>query len=413
MEFGPIIKYYRLKSGITQAELADGICSIPHLSKIENNAYSVNKETAALLMERLGLDMNEEVERYGILQERLEEFTDAIFYYELDKAKEIKDQLELDEEYYSKTNLVQLYHIYMARFFTTQYDFNSVESHLSIVEKNRANLSPVEELLYRHVYGSVLFAKGKHRESLDYLLGIRNSTASINSYISMKELSYQIALCYSVLGQRDNSIPYAHEALQFYIEKNNFIRTLHSQILLAINYESMNLFEEAKKLYISILRNTKLLNLENLYYHNLYNYSLLLISTKEFKKAIINIEKCISYFEEDSEDHILAIIELVKIFIEVDNKNPEIDSYLKKLNTFKNTKDVPKKMKLLIKEVELNLAGDQDKQINFLEKEVMPFLEKNNDELFLRHYSLILAKMYDSKGSLSKALSYYRKYNIN
>ncbi|MDQ0207773.1 helix-turn-helix domain-containing protein [Alkalicoccobacillus murimartini] len=412
MEFGPIIKYYRLKSGITQAELADGICSIPHLSKIENNAYSVNKETAALLMERLGLDINDEVERYGVLEERLEEFIDALFYFELDKADELRLELEVDEEYYSKTNLVNLYHIYMGRYFFTKLDINSAQIHLQILERNRSNLSPIEELLFGYISGSTFYQKGKYREALDYYLKLKTNNISSNTSISMKEISYQIALCYSALGQSENSIPYAQEALYFYKEKDNFIRIIHTQMLQAINYESIKLYEEAKNNYNAILRNTKLLNLEDLYFKCLFNYSLLLSETNEHTKAIKYFKMCINYFKDQSEGQIIAIIELAKVLIKADIKNNELENYIEQLKKYKETENITKRTKLLIKEQILNYEKDSEKIYSFYEKELIPFIEKSKDEIYFRHYTLSLAKWYDSKNDITMAHRYYKLYSL-
>ena len=55
MEFGALIKFYRTQRGMTQSELAKGICSVPHLSKIENNSKEANEETISLSTKRLQL----------------------------------------------------------------------------------------------------------------------------------------------------------------------------------------------------------------------------------------------------------------------------------------------------------------------------------------------------------------------
>ena len=60
MKIGSLIKYHRTKLGMTQNTLAMGICSIPHLSKIENNSKEGNRETIRLLLERLSINFQEE-----------------------------------------------------------------------------------------------------------------------------------------------------------------------------------------------------------------------------------------------------------------------------------------------------------------------------------------------------------------
>jgi len=59
MNVGSLIKYYRTKQGMTQSELVEGICSVPHLSKIENNGKEGNDQTIDLLLKRLGANLME------------------------------------------------------------------------------------------------------------------------------------------------------------------------------------------------------------------------------------------------------------------------------------------------------------------------------------------------------------------
>ena len=52
--FGPLIKQRREELGYTQEDLADGICSVPTLSRIENGERIPTKEHSERLLQRLG-----------------------------------------------------------------------------------------------------------------------------------------------------------------------------------------------------------------------------------------------------------------------------------------------------------------------------------------------------------------------
>ena len=52
--FGPLIKQRREELGISQEELADGICSVPTLSRIENGERMPSKQHSEMLLQRLG-----------------------------------------------------------------------------------------------------------------------------------------------------------------------------------------------------------------------------------------------------------------------------------------------------------------------------------------------------------------------
>lgn len=53
-QLGPIIKNRREELGLTQEDLADGICSVPTLSRIENGERMPTKDHFEMLMQRLG-----------------------------------------------------------------------------------------------------------------------------------------------------------------------------------------------------------------------------------------------------------------------------------------------------------------------------------------------------------------------
>lgn len=59
MEMGKIVKYYRVKKGMSQEEVAESIVSPSYLSRIENNKTTVDKETLILLLQRVGVDYEE------------------------------------------------------------------------------------------------------------------------------------------------------------------------------------------------------------------------------------------------------------------------------------------------------------------------------------------------------------------
>ncbi|MDE0583542.1 helix-turn-helix domain-containing protein [Planococcus sp. A6] len=62
MNIGSVIKYYRLKHNLTQSQLADGICSVSHLSKIESNTYTPHEETYEALLSKMGVQLKKELE---------------------------------------------------------------------------------------------------------------------------------------------------------------------------------------------------------------------------------------------------------------------------------------------------------------------------------------------------------------
>ena len=98
MKIGSLIKYYRTKLGMTQNAVATGICSIPHLSKIENNNKEANSETIRLLLERLNINIHDVENSEQQIIQLLKDLQKQINYLETEKAVETMDRFKEYEE---------------------------------------------------------------------------------------------------------------------------------------------------------------------------------------------------------------------------------------------------------------------------------------------------------------------------
>ena len=101
---GQIIKLTREAIGLSQEELADGVCSVQTLSRIENGKVKVKKKTYQQLMEKMGRDGTK---NYSVLStENFElldimvEVNNLIFRHEYEEAEKkhsiLKEKLDLD-----------------------------------------------------------------------------------------------------------------------------------------------------------------------------------------------------------------------------------------------------------------------------------------------------------------------------
>ncbi len=60
MDFGKLIYYYRRQKGWSQATLCQDICSVTHLSKIENGSKEVHPELIKNLCAKLDISIEQE-----------------------------------------------------------------------------------------------------------------------------------------------------------------------------------------------------------------------------------------------------------------------------------------------------------------------------------------------------------------
>lgn len=89
-KFGAIIKSRREEMGYTQEALAEGICSIPTLSRIENGERMPSKEHFEMLIQRLGYSntsLDIYVDKRDFMKHELNaEIRQAIYRKEIDRA---------------------------------------------------------------------------------------------------------------------------------------------------------------------------------------------------------------------------------------------------------------------------------------------------------------------------------------
>ena len=95
MEYGKVLRFHRVKQGLTQNQLADGIISPAYLSKIENDQTVPAFEVLEHLYERLGLDFHDSSYHHPS-KERLKEWYEMIVFKRKEEARELKEEIGRD-----------------------------------------------------------------------------------------------------------------------------------------------------------------------------------------------------------------------------------------------------------------------------------------------------------------------------
>ncbi|KAA0564493.1 helix-turn-helix transcriptional regulator [Bacillus sp. CH30_1T] len=148
---GKIIKFYREHREIKQKDLGEGICSTTHISKIERGLTEVSKETIQLLSDRLGIQMEKELENYKSIDSLLKEWHESIIKKLQNKADSIKKRLEgfhllqIQDFYRTYTLILSRYHIFSGE--------NQLAKRLIKEMEMWSELSPYEHNMLLHIKG--------------------------------------------------------------------------------------------------------------------------------------------------------------------------------------------------------------------------------------------------------------------
>lgn len=400
MNVGSILKYYRMRNNLTQAELCKGVCSISHLSKIESNKYIPHNETINELFKRMGIEWEREVGIYESWKEKLETFIMHSVYYDLKAMEAGYKELSAREDYLQSTDLVNRYELYKLRYFLFKQDMPRATQQVSILKRMETSFTDYEKGVSKVIHLMYDIFSQKFAEAENRLEQIEEYRERI-PFMFEGELFYQKAYLLHNRAQYGRSTYFAEMAVDFFRTDCNYIRLLHAQLLLAINYTNRDFTLQADRLFKTILRNAKLMEMNQLYQGALYNYSVLQNRRGLHKSAYEMLTELKALLEPGANLYQPVLIHLLQTAVE---ENKEIDPLLDELKALVERKKDP------YLEVQLNYFRmtklSQQELFNYCEQIVFPFLKKHDYIGEARSIAWRLANYYRSIGDKEKAAKY-------
>jgi HTH-type transcriptional regulator, quorum sensing regulator NprR len=404
MEYGPLIKYFRTQMGWTQKDLAEGICSVSHLSKIENNGKDANIETISLLLEKLQIDKGEINEKEEQIKSLLLSLNEKMLFLQKDEVDHTFNQLRNMEDIIPFSNSLYTYELYKYRYFLFIGNLKSAEHQENLLSKQKKNFSQQESYLFQHYNAICLIMQGQYQKA-DQLLEILMS-ANNHEFVS-GELLYHRALVKSSLEHSDHAIYFGKKALQSFMNEHNFIRILHTLMLLGINYTYSRIYEEALECFQHLVRNAELLNESQILPHVYHNIGYLKTKMEKYHEALYYYEKSLSLQPVDSPQYLMTLYTIGEshYFLKEVEKASEIFEKV----LFLSKKFSNQKYTLLSKYYLKSISSFTD-ALGFLEMKVIPFLEENKEHVdLLNHFYRLLSTHYRHIGRYEKAVKYIDK----
>lgn len=401
MEFGALIKYFRTQKGITQAELAKGICSVPHLSKIENNSKEANEETLSLLLERLEISLGEMEEKEGLVQTLLNQLVENINYFSKDHADAIFQQLREIEHIIPFSKYIHTYELYKYRYLLFKGFLAEADAQKDLLFKQRKNFSQHEDYLFQYFNAISLILKGQFKAADD----IFELLSSDNYHETPTgEFYYHRALVKGSLYQSGHAIHFGNMALQIYMTQHNFIRILHTLMLLGINYTRSNIYEEALVCFQHLIRNAELASEEKLLPQIYHNMGYLRNKMKNVKEALYYFEKSLTLQDKSNPHYLVTLFSMGELHYSLQEINQAKECFLE-INTLSKQMGI-KKFKLL-SDFYLLLMASPEKAFKYLELRVIPYFEESKEHVdYLNRFYKMLADFYNKKNMVNDAIKY-------
>ncbi|MDF2534923.1 MAG: hypothetical protein K0R18_1082 [Bacillales bacterium] len=243
---GKIIKFYREKFQLTQEQLGKGICSGTHISKIERLQTEYAPEIIILLSERLGINMNEELNKLMNIKNRIAYWQDVIVMELKDEMDSINTELE-QEELIQISEYIFLYKLLTARYLLVNNKIQEAFKIIKEIQKTESKLTLFESNLLKHVLGIYYLVINNYQKAIQTLKEIQNEIYNNPEYF------YHLAVAYHTIQSPVLAYFYADKSRQFFKEKNIYPRVIDAEMIMLIQAQDSSYNDEIIKRFENLL----------------------------------------------------------------------------------------------------------------------------------------------------------------
>ncbi|TFB18928.1 XRE family transcriptional regulator [Filobacillus milosensis] len=394
---GKMIKWHRNDQGMTQEQLAEGICSVTQLSKIENNQIPANDDLLLAIANRLNIPKEKVLNTVDpSYMSLINKWLNEIHEYNLPGAQETFEQLKkcsLEDEPYDVEFLYYLALFGYLLITNQPKKADKIHRHIKTYEDIFEDVAPYS---FHKFYGEFLKNKGLYIDALRHL----KEAECILQDIEDPELLMLLAIVNSHLENVLSSNRYARLALKKFQEKLFYSRIIECEIILSANYTFIHEFSMAKE---QLNRLVKLIDekldprsVVKIYFH----IALIHCLKRELDEAERLLKYSLSVDTDETElihsryliSHMYYLkgdLKQAKQYIEAGQKFAEeyaLDYYLMKFKV-------------------LNYLVEDEKEvlIDYLNKRAIPFLRVTGQAFDMKYYQQLLGILYYKLKKYKKA----------
>jgi HTH-type transcriptional regulator, quorum sensing regulator NprR len=394
---GKLIKFHREDSGLTQEQLAQGICSTTHLSKIERGITEYSREITDLLAKRLRINMEAERARYQSLQLKLADWNDAVIMIRSCEIHQLKSEIEKEPLRFLSDFFVQ-YQLLLARYYLFLDQPEKAKDILDMLEKKNDVSSPFEQNLFLHVKGIYFFSTRKFNSCIQALNQIDDEYPNSEYY-------FHLALAYHSIHSNTFAYYYGQRALQFFQKTLNILRVIDSETLILIQLNAKEPFdmEQNKQQYDKLLRLCESVNSKERAHKIHNNLGFEYFRRKRYQESKESYEKALalitektpaSYYLVTLSGYILSCMKGYLL-----SKEELHHLSVKGLTRAKEHQDPS----LVFFEIYLlSLKEDEEELYTYIEKTALPHFKCTGSQLMYQHYERKLFLYYVKTGQTEK-----------
>lgn len=396
---GKIIKFYREMKQLRQKDIINGVCSTTHISKIERGQTEVSPDIIEILSARLGINMQEEMENYTLLENLLKEWHEAIILSFTSKAESLKTKLE-------KIPLLQLhefhrsYTLILTRYYLLTGEGDAAASLIKKMDK-WIDLTPYGENMLLHVKGIYcLRFKNENYKAISLLKAI-----DVDVY-NNPEYNYDLAVAYHSIKSRVSSYYYANKALQFFKDAQSFSRLIDTEMLMLIQLEQDDFYDAKDAEYKKLLEAVNNYGLHKQRSMLLHNYAYHQLRRGHIAEACVYYKKALHTKKVNTPGY-LGSLEGYLNALTIEKKTP----FKELLRLAEEGLSLAEKLQEtvyihLFKLHSYKLQQKGQTYFHYLETKAYPYFTKSGHVFLAEHYNMKLYNYNMEKGDIEKANEY-------
>jgi HTH-type transcriptional regulator, quorum sensing regulator NprR len=313
ISFGQKIKYLRTMRKMKQFELAEGICSVSYLSKVENDTITPSDEIKELLLAKLNVssDIIDFDQRFYKV---LNHWQSLISEKNLEEADKLYEELLSLSGPFIKKDLLLKFKVFTINYFVVKREFLKAEQLINEIKDIESDLS-LEIKYYFHRYiGEFYYYQYNFEDALKHLSESEKllPTQMIEKS-EIAQLYYSLAFSSCKVDKFHSSISYGKKALELFTSIYNLKRCVECHILLGIASRRISNFEESLEHYEKAKTLAQSINFKQILYtinHNIGQlYSFLGNSEQAFKYYMECYKNNMEIYPEHRIETMLAIVE--------------------------------------------------------------------------------------------------------
>ncbi|MDZ5607771.1 helix-turn-helix transcriptional regulator [Bacillus bingmayongensis] len=405
-KIGKQVFYKRLQQKMTQEELCQGICSVSYLSKIENGKIEASEEILQLLCARLEIAVSDLRDVEAEVKEKLDEWLNALVHLDKQQVERIYNELQAEMKHVLDFEIINYYKLLYTRYLIMKRDFPALKEELDKLKKMYKKYSPFQKLLYMYSKALSYCLQYKFKDGLDYLLKTEAMAKELSYYET--GIHYNIALAYSHLEIPHLALHFANVALEGFRNEYKFRYVINCQIIIALSYSEKGQYEEALKMYKSILRESDsfaekdsilaiaLSNIGNIYYKK-----------NQYAEAKEYYSKSLQYQKQENLNYIDTLYEMALQCINLGQLDEAKEWIDKGIVAARQEERFNTKLYLLLM-LRYRYFEETKAYKVFLETEAIPFFKIAGNKKELKKAYMELAEYFEELSDLKESNRYYK-----